>query len=339
MIVSGRLSIVRCQSSVSPAHRAICIVSFASRRRELVSRLACIFHKPERFSFLAVSSASEVNAPKHPPRLPSRQRDGIHPSQEGISFANRHLRDPLLGGVAAGRGGSVRIVGNSDTDFRSAFTLLEMLLAVSLMAAVCAITFLTFSVVSSGWQRGMTLSDDLHHGDYVIEQLVMALRSAYYPSAGENAGTYGFWLKDGGSGENASDMISWVKLGGALVGSDCPFAGSPHRVKFSVEPESGENSASVRAWRLEGQPEDFDPDKIEPIVLSHDVTGFNCRVADPDQKTGAEIDWLDEWEDARTNKLPRIVEVTLYMKPLEAGEAPVEIKRVVAIPAAPLSWR
>jgi len=211
------------------------------------------------------------------------------------------------------------------------------MLAVALMAVVCTVTYLSFSIVSTAWKKGMALSDDLHHGDFAIEQLVMGLRSAYFPS-GKTGGdpAYGFQMKDSGSGENSRDRISWVKLGGSLVGADCPFAGSPHRVEFTVdEDHDGESSAMVRAWQLQGQAEDFDPDKVTPSFLSRNITGFNCRAAY--EKVNDEIDWLEDWEE--TNRLPVFVEVTLYLKPLDSGEKPVEIKRVMTIPVSPLSWK
>jgi prepilin-type N-terminal cleavage/methylation domain-containing protein len=222
----------------------------------------------------------------------------------------------------------------------SGFTLIEILLALMIMAGVCAATYMTFSVVSTAWKKGMAMSDDLHHGDFAIEQLVMALRSAYYPQTGGGNGMYGFQMKNNGGGENSSDVISWVKLGGALVGTDCPFCESPHRVQFWVgENKDGENCGAVRAWQLQGQAEDFDPEKVSPQFISREITGFKCRVSY--RKVNDEVEWLDEWEDALTNKLPTMVEVTLYMRPLSDGEKAVEVKRVVTIPVAPLSgpWK
>ena len=220
------------------------------------------------------------------------------------------------------------------------FTLLELMLAVSILAAVTTVTYLVFATVITAWKKGMSLSDDLHHGDFVIEQLVMGLRSAYCPEVRGGSVQYGLLTKDEGSGESASDSICWVKVGTALVGSDCPFSGSPHRVKFSVEQdENGNKGVAIRAWRLQGQvvgkDEDFDPDKIPPVFLPSKIIGFNCRTAW--QKVNDQIDWQDEWEE--TNRIPTVVELTFYLEPLHEGESPVELKRAVGIPVAPLSWQ
>jgi prepilin-type N-terminal cleavage/methylation domain-containing protein len=214
----------------------------------------------------------------------------------------------------------------------SGFTLLELLLAVSVLALVSTITYVAFATVTTAWKRGTALSDELHHADFVMEQVVAGLRSAYYQDR-----ACGFWLTDNGDGEGASDEISWVKLGSAIVGDNCPFQGTPHRVRLLVEPdEDGEQAVVFTAWRMRGQAEDFKPEELDPVVLSKGIVGFNCRPRDPDKKN--EVEWIDDWEDDRTNKLPTAVELTLYLRPLEKGGEPIEVKRIVEIPVALLSW-
>jgi prepilin-type N-terminal cleavage/methylation domain-containing protein len=234
------------------------------------------------------------------------------------------------------RGRVEKAIGN-----RHAFTLLEVLLSVSILAVVSTITYLVFTTVTNCWKRGMAMADGLHHGDFAMEQLVMALRSTYYPDAKGKAQMYGFWLEDTGAGVEAADTISWVKVGHALVGKDCAFGGTPHRVKFTIEPdEEGEMSVVVRAWEVFGQDEDFDPTdetQVKVVRLSKRVVGFDCRVAYEKIEGTDEIDWLDEWEE--TNRVPTVAELTLYLAAADEDDEPTEIKRAVGIPVAPLSWR
>jgi prepilin-type N-terminal cleavage/methylation domain-containing protein len=216
------------------------------------------------------------------------------------------------------------------------FTLLEVLLAVTILSVVATVTFMTFSAATSAWQRGTALMDRIHHGDFVINQLVMALRSAYYPEGQGELPAYGFQHIDNGDGPGAQDEISWVKLGGAMVGRDLAYAESPHRVRFFLaENEAGRLSAAVVSWRIDGQPEDFDPDNLEPVFLSSRVQGFNCRAASMLNDAG-EIEWEDEW--TQTNRLPLAVEVTLYVEPVEPDLPPVELKRIVGLATAGQDW-
>ncbi len=232
-------------------------------------------------------------------------------------------------------------VGRSNSRFRSGashgFTLLEILLAVTIMAIVMTVTFMTFSASTTAWQKGTALVDSLHHGDYVVQQLVMGLRSAYFPEVKGGAAEYGFVHTDGGDGDSAEDEISWVKLGGALVGRDCQYVETPHRVRFFLgADEEGDTSAAVVSWQLQGQPDDFDSDDVDPVFLSKRIVGFNCRMAWEVDDEG-EIDWLDEWEE--TNRIPTVVELALYVEPAQEGDDPVELKRIVGVRAGGLSWR
>ena len=215
------------------------------------------------------------------------------------------------------------------------FTLLELLLAVALLATITTVTFMAFSVVTTAWRRGQAMTENLHHADYVLEQIVAGLRSAYYPDVSGGHALYGFQLEDDGDGDRAADSISWVKLGSALVGDGVDYAASPHRVKLSLIEEGGERLLAVRAWRLLAQMDDFDPEDIEYIAISDRVMALDIQVAY--ERIDDEIDWLNEWE--HTNRVPTVVELAVYMKPTQDGERPQEIRRIVGIPVAGLSWR
>ena len=161
-----------------------------------------------------------------------------------------------------------------------AFTLMEVLIAITILAAIATVTFACFSAVAGAWARSKKLSDELHHGDFIIDQLIMAVRSAYFPEGGANRRIYGFQNGDeGGEGFSARDWISWVKTGKALVGDNCPFATTPHRVKFTIVDDDDKTKVAITAWPLFGNKEDFNPDEVEPIYLPTIIKGFNCRAA------------------------------------------------------------
>jgi prepilin-type N-terminal cleavage/methylation domain-containing protein len=225
---------------------------------------------------------------------------------------------------------------------RRGLTLIELLLAVGILAVVSSVAYFSFDAGVKAWRAGTELADSLNHADFVLEQVAMALRSAYYPDASRASGAYGFVLNDGGRTESARDTISWVKLGTALVGADAPYAGTPHRVEIGVrDAEDGSDDRSsgffVRSWRIDAQPEDFDPAEVKPLFLTPRVVGFNCRVLKNDQEPAKELEWDDEWED--TNRIPFAVEVSLFLQPPREREEPIEVRRIVEIPLAAISWR
>ncbi len=216
------------------------------------------------------------------------------------------------------------------------FTLLELLVGISIFVLVGSVTFSLMAAVSKAWQRGTALCEDLHAGDYVLDQIMDGLLAARYRDRAD-----GFQLKDEGSGPGAMDKISWVKEGPSLIGEDSHLARTYHRVRLFVgRDEEGTSGAAFTAWGDEYlQPENFDPDSLPPEVLSKRIVGINCRVATNNFEMNR-LEWMDTWDDElpggdnMTNHVPRFVEVTLYLKPLAEGEPPVEMRRMADIPVA-----
>ncbi len=217
------------------------------------------------------------------------------------------------------------------------FTIVELLVAIALLTMVSALTFSIFATVSKAWQRGTELSQDLHHGDFVIEQLIEGLRQTRYRDKND-----GLLLIDNGDGSESRDSLSWVKEGPDLVGEDSPVAKTFHRVKFFIgrDKETGKQGAVYTAWGdTYLQPDEFDPEDLPPEILSDRVVGFNVRVATNNFESDT-LHWLDTWEDKMgpadnmTNHIPRFVELTLYLKPIEENQPPIMMRRWVDIPVA-----
>lgn len=220
---------------------------------------------------------------------------------------------------------------------RQAFTLVEILVALTLLGLLTAMLFSSFNAVVRSWDIGRASIDATGHADYIMEQLTAAIRSAYYPGSGEK---YGLIFTDDGEGDSARDTIEWSKVGPALIGEDAEFAEVPHRVRVSITDPQGDvpGGFAVRAWRQDFQQDDFDIEE-QPVdlVISPKVIAFNCRMLDPDQARTAddEINWIDEW--TKTNTLPTALEVTLWMRPADDDEDPIESKRIIELPMGALS--
>jgi prepilin-type N-terminal cleavage/methylation domain-containing protein len=209
---------------------------------------------------------------------------------------------------------------------RGGFTLLELLVAVTILVIAMTVIWSTFSAGVTAWQRGNQLLDDLRHADFVAEQLVSALRStAFFPNTPER---YGFRLKTGALGYPA-DRISWVTSSSAFIPPESPWRHGLHRIVFSIENnDRGEPSVAIRALSHLADPEEQDEMDVEPWYVSSDVKGFRCRFYDFEEET-----WSSDWED--TNSIPSLLEITLYMEPLEKYGPPVTLQRLVVIPVAP----
>ncbi|MCX7817888.1 MAG: prepilin-type N-terminal cleavage/methylation domain-containing protein [Kiritimatiellae bacterium] len=206
---------------------------------------------------------------------------------------------------------------------KAGFTLLEMLIALAIFAAAFAIAGAAFLGTSRAWRRGTDALEGLHEGEFLMDQLVAALRSAaWFRTA---SGRYGFRLENG-EDTYPADTISWVASGTALMPPDSPYRRGLHRLSVSVEDgPDGVPALAVRAW-----PPFLDEDEMEepePWFLGAGVRGLDCRIWDAERE-----EWSDVWE--ATNRLPTRVELTLLFEPPAPGDEPVRLRRLVDIPVA-----
>ena len=169
---------------------------------------------------------------------------------------------------------------------RMGFTMIEMLLATMLVGVLTTLSILTFQAVTHGWQASTDYLDKMQRTDYALNQLIIALRSAYWPEEGEggsgkasdatkggSAGDgkdrnqYGFYDPYDREGERPSDsdIVEWTKKGSALIGSENAMADSVHRVRVMILEE--------------GDTEDGDDDKFEKFKFREAVkkTGLYAR--------------------------------------------------------------
>jgi prepilin-type N-terminal cleavage/methylation domain-containing protein len=200
------------------------------------------------------------------------------------------------------------------------FTLLELLVSLVILVAAFTTIWHAFSATFGAWERGTKLLDGMHNGDYVMEQLVSALRSAAFFKNSPHI--YGFWLEARG-GQYPRDEISWVTSGTAFLPPDHPLGNGLYRVALSIEDNNeGDPAVAVRAYPHTVNVEDYD---AEAWYVSTKVKGLECIVYNFEEE-----DWESEWED--TNAVPSLVKVSLYMDPIEQYGRPVVMERLVEIP-------
>jgi len=207
---------------------------------------------------------------------------------------------------------------------RSGFTLLEVLVALVILTSAFTIIYTTFTTTMKAWRDGSTLLEDLRHGDFIMEQLVSALRSsAYFEDSGRY---YGFRMEDSTAGRYPGDVLSWVTASSAFIPHDSPLARSMHRIEFTIaDNNDGDPSVAITAYPYLADEEEIDD--AEPWYISTEVEGFDVQFYNLEEE-----DWEDEWED--TNSVPALVQVTLFMPPLERYDDPVTLSRLIQIPVA-----
>jgi prepilin-type N-terminal cleavage/methylation domain-containing protein len=208
----------------------------------------------------------------------------------------------------------------------SAFTLIEILIALTIMSLAMSVVIAAFVATLRGWHRGTDLIDKLHHGDFVMEQLVSATRSAAFFH--NRPDKFGFWLEDEEGGDYPTDEISFVTSGKSFLPGNSIFANGMHRIFIDIaDNEDNEASVAIRVMPHLANLEDWEDS--ERLFVSATVKGLQCRVYNMQEE-----EWQEEWEN--TNAIPSLVEYTIFMDPLEDDEKPVTISRVVEIPVSPV---
>ena len=220
--------------------------------------------------------------------------------------------------------------------------MIEMLLAIMILAIMTIVSTMVFHTVVRNWTLATEMADNMQRVDYITAQVAYALRSAYFPTSGQASNADGFMLLDENERNEPelSDVITWTKLGNSIVGRNSRFAHSPHRVTLFVrsEKDADEDHPAGLIAQVIGEekfrPEDFDEDdetNWDWFLLGPQVQGFNCRVLDKDEpfKSGM-ANWQDTWDNS--NCIPRRVQLTFWMKPIDDDKEPYPIVRVLEIP-------
>ena len=199
---------------------------------------------------------------------------------------------------------------------KAGFTLIELLVALAIFSLAAAMAAGAFWSVTKAWSRGGEMLEQLHYGEFAMEQLVTALRSAaWFPS---KPSAFGFRLE--------GDTASWVTSGTAFLPPDSPLVNGLHRISVSADSVGGERGLVVRAWPHLS--EEMDENDAEPWLVAPGVEEFDCEWYDFDSDS-----WSRDWEE--TNSLPKLVRVTLKMAKRDNFDEHLELQRLVDLEVAP----
>lgn len=174
------------------------------------------------------------------------------------------------------------------------FTLIELLLALTLVAALLAISFGSLRVGLAAWRQGEARAEAQQHGRSLAQVLARGLGAAH-PYQGEARG---------GSPpailfEGEPERLSFVTTAPPL-----PAAVSIAFTAVQVTLDGGE--AAGLAVRQKALPNSDAFERVAPALVDGSVTALRFRYL----RDGA-ASWEERWDAGAEQRLPRAVEITL----------------------------
>lgn len=207
---------------------------------------------------------------------------------------------------------------------RSAFTLVEIMVAIGIFSFVLAAIYSSWTAILRASKTGLEAAASAQRARITVRVLEDSLGSAQ--SFAANLPYYSFMA------ENGSDAyLSFV----ARLSKSFPRSGKfgdldVRRVTFSVE--SAPDGGRQLVLRQNPLVMELDRDEKEhPIVLAKNVKGFEMQFWATDKRPP---DWVDEWKEQKTNQLPALVMVTLQLADNpHSSRITEEITRIISLPA------
>lgn len=218
--------------------------------------------------------------------------------------------------------------GQSRAGRPAGFTLLEMLIAISIFSLVLVAIYSSWTAILRSTKSGLRAAATVQRSRIVVRVLEDSLGSAM--SFAANIPYYGFVAENG-----SEPTLSFV----ARLSKSFPRSGKfgdldVRRVTFAVE--SGPMSSRQLVLRQCPLLMDWDVDeKNHPLVLAKNVREFHLQFWDQRHQ-----EWVEEWK--QTNAMPRGIMVTLKLADTEQSQsAQEEVTRIIHLPAmsVPPIWQ
>ena len=178
---------------------------------------------------------------------------------------------------------------------RRGFTLVEVLLAVTILSLVMTAVYNIWSAALMAWRRGGDASEVFQRQRIVMDTLTELSQSVVYYGASP-----GLYAVTGTSKPDWGDTVSFVTASDVLLPPSEAIDAGMRRVTISM---------------------------LQAHVLSMDVSGFYVRYLDPRNNT-----WGDKWEE--TNIIPLAMEFTVVFGQQGDRLPPVVVTRAIDLPVA-----
>lgn len=197
----------------------------------------------------------------------------------------------------------------------AAFTLLEVMLAVTILSLVITVTYTLWSTALTAWRRGMAGLEDVQRDRIVVEALENLTRAAVFFPANPD-----FYTVRGTLTPGLGSTISFVTASPWGLPESQQMLRGLRRVTIGLRyDERGRlylGFCNTPAVMLTEEPE---RDAVWQ-VLSREVIGFEVRYRDPRNNI-----WVTEWQE--THLVPSALEYTVAFRSGAPGLPPLIVTR------------
>jgi prepilin-type N-terminal cleavage/methylation domain-containing protein len=206
---------------------------------------------------------------------------------------------------------------------RRGFTLVEVMLAVTILGLIITAVYSTWSAALMAWRRGGDASEVFQRQRIVMDTLTELAQSVvFYPSQPD---LYAVTAK---SRPNWGDTVSFVTASDVLLPPSEAIDAGMRRVTISMEQdEYGRKYLAIVNAPAVSVDQTNITAALQAHVLSMDVSGFYVRFLDPRSNT-----WVDSWDE--TNLIPLALEFTLVFGQPGDRLPPVVVTRAIDLPTA-----
>jgi general secretion pathway protein J len=194
------------------------------------------------------------------------------------------------------------------------FTLVEVIIALTIVATLLVITFAGLRVGLAAWQRGDERGQALERSRSVAQIITRTLGSAYPYQVAAMGREPAHLLFEG-----AADRVAFVTAAPPFPGAD-PVAFTAVTLGLSTGPAPG----LALTQKVLPNEKPFDV-TLAPIFVDGAISGVRFRYL-----KGTTGEWTDRWDAAAEKTLPLSIEVTLTI--LQAGRSVEQPPLIVSVP-------
>lgn len=226
----------------------------------------------------------------------------------------------------------IRAVKRHSPESQSGFTLLEMLVAVTLVAIMAITLWAVFRISIRSWSRGTEFMDANQRHRSILSLVRKQMASAYALLAGNEAlpagpGTLVF--------SGTEDSLQFISL------NSLQFQESPGLTLVSYEVDRGSDGEYALVekearylGRMPAEGISFDGSKTIPIF--ENLSSCLLEYFDPGNADTA-AQWVREWDGPRLGRLPVAVSFTMMSRDPKGNT--LNRHMVVPVKSEPYDWR